>query len=162
MNRKLPLCAQCGGSLARKGRSIILWQGLDGRPSVGWCDDCQWGQEDPALQRLELGREKGRSDEVIESVLREIEARGERRVVRAKAKAKKVGVMTKRRLQVLRALEDQRWHVESTLGTRWAFLRDMHFEGLIQGAMKTYGANADDRVWRIRQKGLNALAGSHD
>lgn len=82
MTHKLPRCALCGQSLARKARAILTW-GKPGRPSVGWCLDCEWGTKDPEWHRLKPLGDAGPSDpDVLDDVLATIARRGEGRVVR--------------------------------------------------------------------------------
>ena len=42
MARRLPLCAWCGGTLARQARVIVTWDRLPHKPVVGWhlMSDC--------------------------------------------------------------------------------------------------------------------------
>ena len=40
MGRPLPLCAVCGASLVGKAHIAVCYEGIPGKPGVGWCSGC--------------------------------------------------------------------------------------------------------------------------
>lgn len=83
MTRRLPNCAHCGTPLKKaKGRCVLKFQALPGRPSVGWCERCDWGLADPEFRRLRVDQTKPSAPGVAEAVLAAVAARGPDRVRR--------------------------------------------------------------------------------
>jgi hypothetical protein len=52
MARRLPLCAWCGGTLARQARVLVTWERLRQKPVVGWhlISDC--ANRDPIYEHI--------------------------------------------------------------------------------------------------------------
>lgn len=89
MSRRLPLCSICGGSLRAsdtpRARVILEYQGLPGRPTIGWHDIClTLGAGETELMRA-LGRESRPADFDVKELLRQVEARGSGRLVAGRA-----------------------------------------------------------------------------
>ena len=61
MARRLPLCAWCGGTLARQARVIMTWERLRPRPAIGWHGMSDCTAKDPiyndALQCMRNGED---------------------------------------------------------------------------------------------------------
>lgn len=57
--------------------------------------------------------------------------------------------MTSAERRILLALADGAWHPEPDLRSAWWFLARMYERGLIDGAMLTFGATPEDRIWRL-------------
>ena len=55
MTRRLPLCAWCGGSLARRDYIIVTFRALPRKPVVGYHPDC--ARTDPAWKAYESQRD---------------------------------------------------------------------------------------------------------
>jgi hypothetical protein len=91
MTRALPNCAGCGTPLRKaKGFALYKYQGLDRKPNFGWCEACNWGDDDLEFRRLNPGGENAPGDtssqatrralRVLDRVIAAIEARGPGRV----------------------------------------------------------------------------------
>lgn len=80
MSQKLPLCAWCGKTLARRTYRTIQLTAAPGRPMYGW----HWGKETPCDEKdeaavvMDQARETGKSVPIVT----EIEMRGPGRVTR--------------------------------------------------------------------------------
>jgi hypothetical protein len=84
----MPKCAACGGSLSRSGRIIITFEGLPGRPAVGWHvrDKDEFGcafRDELAKQLMPSEAAGGKAG--TQQALREIERRGPGRLVATRA-----------------------------------------------------------------------------
>jgi hypothetical protein len=56
--------------------------------------------------------------------------------------------LTRAEGRVLSALADGAWHRESELRTSFRLLQGLYLRGLVDGAMETTGATANNRIWR--------------
>lgn len=87
MKRKLPLCAWCGKTLVRKGRILLEYEDLPGRPAVGWhsgkSGEC--ANDDPCLHAMVSRFD---SDDGETNAFAVIEARGPGRITRTERKAR--------------------------------------------------------------------------
>ena len=83
MARRLPLCAHCGCQL--RGASVrLLYQGVRGRPKVGWhSGSCLDGDE--VFSQLVTRRDNRGSDDELRDLLMTVHERGEGRLVASKA-----------------------------------------------------------------------------
>jgi len=86
MKRKLPLCAWCGKPLVRKGRILLEYDDLPGRPAVGWhagkSGEC--ANSDPCLQVMVSAFDHDGECNAFGL----IEARGPGRITRTERKAR--------------------------------------------------------------------------
>ena len=82
MTRKLPLCATCGASLRFpicQFRAVLEFKDYPGQPAVGWCDR----HEGPNKELMEMMEPSSREEALAK--IREIDLRGEGRVIRNKS-----------------------------------------------------------------------------
>lgn len=52
MTKRLPLCAWCGGTLARQARVVMTWERLKPRPVIGWHGMSDCTVRDPIYQQI--------------------------------------------------------------------------------------------------------------
>lgn len=89
MSRRLPLCARCGKSMKGTSRVVLGWDGVPGKPSLGWHmydgHDCLEKDRDAGVLLAqpydERQGELDRDDAKLIEAIREIERRGPGRVV---------------------------------------------------------------------------------
>lgn len=84
MARKLPRCAWCGESLAKRGRICIEYERLPKRPMIGWhtehSKDPYCAKVDPLFDKLVKSGVDKASDKDVQNCLLEINDRGPGRV----------------------------------------------------------------------------------
>ncbi len=85
MTRRLPNCAYSGMSLKRTGWSLCEFPGIAGKPQIGWhvCEPVDCVGKDPIHRLLSATNE-----ETLIMQLRQIESRGEGRLVAIDEKAR--------------------------------------------------------------------------
>lgn len=86
MGRRNPLCAVCGESLKAKnlgGIIKLLYEGLPGKPEIGWHGDCLNNEQfrDSLMRDLREDSDTSRALDKLTKILKTIDRRGLGRLV---------------------------------------------------------------------------------